>query len=73
MWQDKVHRVISDLCTQSYEQANRRPNGQLRRRHVPYSVPAVAALLIECLESDDEERAKAVMLQYGHLPADARF
>ena len=64
-WQDQVKRAIGALCRVSYLQANLLPNGKLRRRHVPYSVPDVAQDLIDCLNTDDEERAKAIMLVNG--------
>jgi len=56
-----VHKMIGELCRQSYEQANRLPNGMLRKTHVPYSIPAPAQALIKALNEDDEHEAKRIM------------
>ncbi len=52
-WKRKAHRLIADMCRESYLLANKG-----RKRHVPYSVPADAAFLIECLTNNDEVGAK---------------
>jgi len=62
MWREKAHRIIAALCRQSYEQANRLPNGMLRKRHKPYSVPEVAQRLVDCLGRDDEATAKSIFM-----------
>ena len=64
MWQEKAHRLIAEMCEASYRQSN--PPG--KRRHVPYSVPALAQELVACLNANDEERAKAVFPAYDVLP-----
>ena len=61
-WRDKVHKVINALCRQSYLKANMLPNGQLRKRHVPYTVPQEAQDLIKCLNSNDEVAAKSLIM-----------
>jgi hypothetical protein len=61
-WRNKAHRVIYALCQQSYLQANLLPNGTLRKRHVPYSVPDEAEQLVKCLQNNDEETAKSLFL-----------
>ena len=61
MWQKKVHKVISELCLESYRQANYK-KGKKYKKHKQYSVPDEALDLIECLDTDDEERAKSIML-----------
>lgn len=57
-----VHKMIGELCRQSYEQSNRLPNGTLRKTHVQYSIPAPAQALIKALNDDDEHEAKRIML-----------
>lgn len=61
-WQDKVHQTIHALCTQEYLRANQLSNGQLRKCHAPYSVPAEASELCDCLKHNDEHRAKSIMM-----------
>lgn len=61
-WQNKAHRVIADLCRESYLTVNRYKDGTMRKRHVPYSVPLVAGQLIECLNMNDELRAKQIFM-----------
>lgn len=62
-WRDKANRVISADCMAEWREANTLPNGRRRKRHVPYSVPKTAQELVECLKSDDEERAKAIFIR----------
>lgn len=62
MWREKAHRIIAALCRDSYEHANRLPDGRLRKRHVPYSVPETARRLVAALGADDEELAKSIFL-----------
>lgn len=61
-WKEKAHRVINDLCRQSYLKSNRLPDGTLRKRHVPYSIPQEAQDLIRCLKDNDEVGAKEMFL-----------
>lgn len=58
MWLDKANAIISRYCLDSYRQANILPNGQKRKRHVPYSVPLIAAALVEALGRNDEHEIK---------------
>ena len=60
MWQTKAHRIIGELSRESWRKANMLPNGKLRKRHVPYSIPDVAQRLIECLDRNDEIGAKVI-------------
>lgn len=64
-WQDKAHRLIGNLCHESYKQTNPVPG----RKHKDYHVPELAKQLIECLNTDDEHRAKALFLSYDGLNA----
>jgi hypothetical protein len=61
-WQHKAESIIAQHCRTSYEQANRLPNGRMRRRHVPYSVPPIAAALVDALNHDDEAEAKRLLV-----------
>ncbi len=61
-WREKANKVIYDLCKQSYLKSNLLPNGSLRKKHVPYSVPEEAIELIDCLNTNDEARAKSMFL-----------
>jgi len=57
-WQTKAHRLIAAMCAHAQQKANRLPNGRMRRKHRPYAVPADAVRLLECLDTNDEIRAK---------------
>jgi hypothetical protein len=59
-WRHKAEEIIAAMCMASYRQANYR-NGRKLAKHVPYSVPAAAQALVECLERDDEHAAKSLM------------
>lgn len=66
-WQEKANRLIYNSAKASFLQANTKPNGELYRRHVPYTVPQIACDLIDCLNRDDEEMAKAIFLSYDGM------
>jgi hypothetical protein len=57
-WHHKAQEIIDAHCRAAWRQANIKPNGTTRRRHVPYRVPDIAAALVECLNRDDEHEAK---------------
>lgn len=57
-WRHKAQEIIGRYCLASYKQANTLPNGRTRKRHVPYSVPEIAAALILTLDINDEAEAK---------------
>lgn len=62
-WRQKANRIIAELCSESYRQRNLLSNGQRRRkRHRQYSVPPTVEWLVDCLNRDDEETAKAIFL-----------
>ena len=61
-WRNKANREIARMCAASYRQANTLKSGKLRKRHIPYSVPEVAQDLIDCLNTDDEHRAKSIFV-----------
>jgi len=65
-WQDKAHRIIHQLCVESYLQANELPNGRLRRCHVPYAIPEEAQQIIEWLNTDNEIAAKFYFIQIAY-------
>jgi hypothetical protein len=64
-WAEKAHRIIGRLCLDSYRQSNPKPG----RKHVPYVVPALAQDLVDCLNKDDEVRAKCLFLSYEGMKA----
>jgi hypothetical protein len=61
-WITKAHRVIGDLCLDSYRAANRG-----KKCHVPYSVPDDAAELLRCVKQNDEVAAKAIFVRMAVL------
>ena len=61
-WHDKAHELIAAMCMESYRQMN--PVSKKRKKHVQYAVPALAQLLVECLNKNDEERAKSIFMNY---------
>lgn len=65
-WQDKAHKLIAEMCLQSYRQQNPDRKGKSILQHKPYSVPALAQVLIACLDTDNEEAAKHVFLNYDN-------
>ncbi len=67
-WREKANRLIANLSMMAYREANYR-NGKKLKRHVPYSIPALASQLVECLNKNDEHQAKALFLSYDGLNA----
>lgn len=70
-WENKAHRIIAALCLQSKQEAlartNHRRKRQLRLQDCcPYAVPQLAQDLIECLNTQDEARAKALFLRHAY-------
>lgn len=61
-WEERAHKIIAAMSRASYEQANRLPNGKLRKRHRPYAIPSDAQTLVDCLGRNDEEAAKALFI-----------
>lgn len=61
-WQEKAHRIIAALSRESWAKVNILKNGRQRKKHVPYTIPEAAADLVECLKTNDEERAKAMFV-----------
>lgn len=62
MWRKKADRLIAVACRQAWLGA-----GNPSKRHKPYGVPGIAQDLIECLDSNDENRAKEIFLSYEGL------
>lgn len=71
-WRAKAEKRIAELCTASYRQANTLKDGRRAARHRPYSVPALAEELVECLKNDDEARAKLLFINWDVLPPEAK-
>lgn len=67
-WQNKAKQIISDLSLAAWRQANVKPDGTRRKRHVPYSVPAMAQALVLCLNQNNERQAKALFHVHSVLP-----
>jgi hypothetical protein len=61
-WQDKAHQIIAQECSAAYRAANQKRDGTWRKKHVPYHVPPIAQALVECLNTDDEVRAKSIFI-----------
>ena len=61
-WEVKARHLIAQMCAASWRQVNTTKAGRLRRKHHPYSVPALAQTLVECLSTQNEERAKRIFL-----------
>lgn len=57
-WRHKAEDIIAAHCKASYIACNQKPDGKMRRRHVPYSVPEIAKALVAALGRDDEHEAK---------------
>lgn len=57
-WQAKVRDKIGELSLKSYRDANT-PKG---KRHKPYNLPDTVVDLVDCLNKNDEERAKAILI-----------
>jgi transposase-like protein len=67
-WIEKAHKVIAAECRKSYEHMNCLPNGQLRKKHVPYSVPELAEEMLRCIRENDEATAKSIFLRLALPP-----
>ena len=61
-WRNKAHTEIAKLCKESHRQANTNKSGKPYKRLRPYSVPELARDLIDCLNTDDEHRAKSIFV-----------
>lgn len=57
-WQAKVRDKIGELSLKAYREANT-PKG---RRHKLYSLPDTVVDLVDCLNRNDEEGAKAILM-----------
>ena len=66
-WREKANNIIDALCMESYLQANTRKDGKPYKKHRGYSVPLLAEQLVECLDTDDEIRAKTLFLSYDGM------
>ena len=64
-WQRKAHCLVAEDCFAAWRAAN----PPARRKHKPYSVPAQAQALVDCLRSGDEMRAKAIFLHRAEFGA----
>lgn len=62
MWQHKAERLIAEHAMAAYKAANILPNGQKRKRHVPYRLPEIAEALVAALGANDEHEAKRLFM-----------
>jgi hypothetical protein len=70
-WEDKANQIIADMSADAYRAANIMKNGRKRKHHVPYTLPETALALVECLGTNDEERAKHIFQRIAHgLPGE---
>ena len=67
-WKEKANREIFRMCAESHRHMNQYSDGTWRKRHAPYSVPWLAEELIDCLNKDDEHRAKAAFIKMAAVP-----
>lgn len=61
-WRNKARRIIAVHCMAAYLASNKMPNGSIRKRHLPYSVPPIAAALVAALADDDEYEIKRLFI-----------
>jgi len=61
-WRNKARSIISAECSASYKAVNFTKAGKKLKKHVPHTVPPIAQALVECLQKNDECRAKAIFL-----------
>ena len=59
-WKEKANRIIGELSREAYLKANRKPDGTMRKKHVPYTIPDTARCLVNCLDRNDEITAKTI-------------
>ena len=61
-WHDKAARIVRKHAEASWRAANVLPNGRTRKRHVPYTLPAICEALIAAMYKDDEYEAKRLFI-----------
>lgn len=72
-WRAKAHRLIFNLCWESWYQAQHDKHGKRYKKHHPYTVPELAEKLVACLGARDQAQgeleAKAIFLSYDGIQA----
>lgn len=68
LWERKAHQIIYAECQREYLRANRLPNGRMRAKHRPYTIPELADQLRHCLKNGLEEQAKNIFLRLSLPP-----
>lgn len=68
MWKDRVNKLVSEMCFESWRKENTKKDGSRYVKHRPYRVPQIACLLVDCLNKNDEARAKALMFELMDVP-----
>lgn len=66
MWREKASRVIGQLCRDAWYKLNHDKHGKRFKRHRPYTVPDDAQTLVDCLNKNDEETAKALFIRMAY-------
>lgn len=61
-WRAKVSRIIAAQARIAWEAANIKKDGTRYRKHHQYTLPEITNELVECLNTNDEARAKAIMM-----------
>lgn len=54
------------LSRESWYKMNHDKHGKRYKRHRPYTIPADAEELVDCLGEDDEQRAKAIFQRHAY-------
>jgi len=62
-WERKANRIIAEQCAASWRAANVKRSGTLRKKHVPYHVPPLAAELLTHVKAGNEVAAKSVFIR----------
>ncbi len=65
-WRQKAHVIIAKLNLDAWHKANHDKNGKRYKRHRPYTPPEDAQTLVDCLNKNDEERAKALFIRLAY-------
>ena len=65
-WRSKAHRIIADECHAAWLKANTKQDGKRYRHRRPYAIPALAEMLVACLNTNDEERANRLFIAHAH-------
>ena len=72
-WRDKAEKEIEAMSMAAYREANFcKRTGKRYKEHRQYAIPILAQELVDCLEKNDEERAKAIFIYTAIIPESRR-